>query len=1234
MGQLYCILFLIQFICGFVFCEPDNRQLNDIIVQVSEYGLDVPSCILANGINPRPCKTLTYVLGQISTPNKFYKSTSIAININSNQSISLRHTYHFNLAVMLFVEVVGHNGTFINFKKNSLLEVCGSDDSYIYWTWASIGLGFMRSYGDQPIDSTGLVLVQKKLSFLATIKVKIMSISWHIIDTPTVVISYTYFGQDNVFCPFLSINFGISLLFPEKVATFNLFMANNFSFCQMSDAKDRLAILKINLKNYKTTLKLLNNTFTGLNHYPGRWVRAVDVVTNSITEALIENNRFNRNTIGMLYITTYDCYHTTSDFDQLPIPVCFKKIHLQNNYFQDNHDTWMLLCVQIIASTTVSDIFLRNNFFIANRQNSLIEVTIYSEVHIVIEKLHLIDNENTASVQLFKVDGSGSTSTEVTLAKLLIKNNIVSTIEPNEPPDELRQAVISLSGIHHLLFTDSTFINNSGTSFILTDDVVVSPAALELKGNIVFQNNTGLFGGACALCNIAVNTSGTGKIVFENNIAIYGGALFFDNVLFPSVETSSCNLNLHFRNNKATAAGNIVYFATSPPENIFQTLSCNITLDQKDKNFGSLTHNITEYENRSVLTVIPGQNIYMNVSIKDYFGSPSSCIADMYILCDNSLYNCFRKQIALIGPNSVLLAQVTFGITLDTNVRLSAPKDLNNTIVSIVFTCRKDYQKSIKVNLNISSCPLGFTHNSSECVCKCAKVTENNGTVICSEHLGITCIKQGYWYGPLNTSNGYNDSSMIYVSAPCSFPECNFYSHPCPSKMTSLGFDGDYRLLGIDADEQCSVGRGGLLCMSCAHGYEYTFLSISCVASISCGWWQPYLIIIICFLFEAIIAITLLLSVRFKLTTGLGFLYGPMLFLAVVSHLSFTANSEYYILRLIVLFMTSLPLLNPEPFGLIPWCFFHDFPKLYNYSLRYFGPLPVLIVIGLVAIIAHRCPRVLLKWQNSPIKALCILLLLSFWSLADITMNIAFNVLTPTRLIQNGVLKSSVVQLEPHTKYFSLQHLPAVLLAIIVLLAVIAPLLILLLFSPAMSKCISLYRIKPFLDEFQSCYQDRYRWYSGVYFIVWIVFITLQQQSVPIVYVQTTFTALLILHVFMQPYKSKLLNITDTLLLFAINFLLSLVKSDSQTTTIVFVHILVLGPILCVVVWFICVSFVKCGLHSYVLKVFRKKQPQNLPSIQQYIEEFPPSPQVPVQEVYLHDDSDEREPLIGLIDDS
>ena len=827
-------------------------------------------------------------------------------------------------------------------------------------------------------------------------------------------------------------------------------------------------------------------------------------------------------------------------------------------------------------------------------------------------------------------------SAEVKLAKLLIENNVVSTSEPSKPPDEIwgLQAVVSILDIRHLLFTDSTFRNNSGTSFIVvsTGHYVSLPPVLELEGKIVFQNNTGLFGGACALHSIAVDTSGTGTIVFENNAAIYGGALYFDFVGFPYYATS-CNLDLHFHNNKATTAGNIAYFATSPPENIFQTLSCNITLEQRDKDFGSLTRNIIEYENKSILTVIPGQNIYMNVSLKDYFGYPSSCIADMYILCDNLLYNCFRKQIALIGPNSVLLAQVTFGVTLDTNVRLSAPKDFNNTLVSIVFTCRNGDRTSIKVNLNISTCPLGFTHNSSERVCKCAKVTKNHGTVICSEHLGISCIKQGYWYGPLNTSNIDNNSSVIYVSAPCLFPQCNFYSLPCPSKMMSLGFDGDYRLLGIDANEQCSVGRGGLLCMSCAHGYEYTFLSVSCMASISCGWWQPYLILIICFFFEVMIANTLLLSVRFKLTTGLGFLYGPMLFLAVVSHLSFRANSQYYILQLIVLFMTSLPLLNPEPFGLIPWCFFHDIPKLYNYSLRYFGPLPVLIVIGLVAIIARRYPRVLIKWQNSPLKALCILLLLSFWSLADITMNIAFNVLTPTRILHNGVLKSSVVQLEPNIQYFSLQHLPVVFLALIVLLVVIAPLLIMLLFSTTLSKCISLYRIKPFLDEFQSCYQDRYRWYSGVYFIVWIVFITLQQQSVPIVYVQTIFTALLILHVFMQPYKSKLLNITDTLLLFAINFLLSLVKSDTQTTTIVFVHVLVLGPILCVVVWFICVSFVKCGLHSYVLKVFRKKQPQNPPPVQQYIEEFPPPPQVPVQEVYLDDNSDEREPLIGLIDD-
>ena len=87
---------------------------------------------------------------------------------------------------------------------------------------------------------------------------------------------------------------------------------------------------------------------------------------------------------------------------------------------------------------------------------------------------------------------------------------------------------------------------------------------------------------------------------------------------------------------------------------------------------------------------------------------------------------------------------------------------------------------------------------------------------------------------------------------------------------------------------------------------------------------------------------------------------------------------------------------------------------------------------------------------------------------------------------------------------------------------------------------INLFKIKPFLDEFQSCYKDKYRWYSGVYFVVWIVIVGVQGLPDSLLYTQTIFFILLCAQFLIKPYKSKLLNITDTLLLVDLNFLIAL----------------------------------------------------------------------------------------------
>ena len=598
----------------------------------------------------------------------------------------------------------------------------------------------------------------------------------------------------------------------------------------------------------------------------------------------------------------------------------------------------------------------------------------------------------------------------VVLKEIVVHNNIiVNTGSAYELPiGDIRSTILNLANVNQIQIEDSSFSNNQGTALAVTPK---NKTWLSIRGENNFINNTGVLGGACNLGDVHVMIK-TNRTVFEGNSAVYGGALYLNNT---TLSETKCNNKVRFINNTATTSGNSIYFATITRDALPNCSFSDVPL----ADIGSPASNM-QYKGDSTISLIPGQNIYINVSVTDCYGSPSSCTADVYLICDNQwLFVCLNKHIRLNGPHHVVLAQEEVGnyTEVDTKLSISAPSPvLDNTTVEILFMCRKNLKTRLNINLTISACPLGFVYNISEGVCKCANLTTSHGTVVCSENLGTACITRGYWYGPFTTNN-----TTMSVSAQCSYPDCSYSYKPCPAKMINLGFSGDYNLLGTDPDEQCSVGRGGLLCKSCAQGYQYTFLSVSCVASSTCEWWQPYLVLVITLVFQLMIAMALMIVVRFKIAAGSGFLYGPMLFLAIISHLPLDTDPNLFILRTFILVITAVPLLNLEPFGLIPWCFFHPFNKIYNYSLRYLGPITVLLVIGFATLKARWCPRTLLKWQNSRLRALCILMLLSFWSLADITMNITFNILTSTRLIHNNDVVVSVVALESNLKYFSLK---------------------------------------------------------------------------------------------------------------------------------------------------------------------------------------------------------------------
>ena len=187
-----------------------------------------------------------------------------------------------------------------------------------------------------------------------------------------------------------------------------------------------------------------------------------------------------------------------------------------------------------------------------------------------------------------------------------------------------------------------------------------------------------------------------------------------------------------------------------------------------------------------------------------------------------------------------------------------------------------------------------------------------------------------------------NDSnSTEYTVARCRYPECSYTTVPCPSEMQS---DSGFIKLDYDSDSQFLYGRGGVLCRECARNFVFSFLSVNCITESSCSSWKSFLVTFFGTLFQVLIATLLLLVIKFRHALGSGFLYCPMLFLVMISHLPLDNYSEYSALSDAISIVTSIPLLNLMLFGRIPWCFFM-IPKMYNYSLWFLGPMTVLIVL-------------------------------------------------------------------------------------------------------------------------------------------------------------------------------------------------------------------------------------------------------------------------------------------------
>ena len=689
------------------------------------------------------------------------------------------------------------------------------------------------------------------------------------------------------------------------------------------------------------------------------------------------------------------------------------------------------------------------------------------------------------------------------------------------------KSLISVGAVHmkgsKAEFCDSQFKHTFGTALFLYHS-----SYAVFSGNTSFSCNTNAIQGGAIYIDknsLIALKSGTVPAVlqFHNNSAIMeGGAIYSEAVgssdipedvcIFESLASLSGKMKLNFSYNIANNEDRAI-FVGSPKsclngegENLLFNKTIFTYYPNKMSQVVSYASNIslTDAEHFKVML---GEFFSLKPTATDIFHNMAHVSGNLELLSTHANYK-------LVGPNFIGLDN----FTEQNSLYITGPegrRDANSMELHFIYSKPSSYHKGdVRIYIEIVDCRIGFTYNSTSQMCECKPLD----SLFCSPLNRYACVQYGYWYGQQNQTDG--------KPVECPWINCKYNDGACPAK-TCPHHPGFCKL--DKEDDLCWEGRSGLLCSSCRHNYSFTFGAISCMPTDTCPPGITTLITLGVIVYWIFFVCFVLLVLSANLSIGSGFMYGIIYFFSVQNLFTESTVSDYFLMVLIDT-CTALTQLSPRAFGDIDACFIPSWNlNLHHKLFHLVSPAFVVTVVVFVVLASRycRCPRVISLAENSPIHAMCMLILFSYTSM----VYTIFYILKPIKI--KGEMR---VFIDPHLRYFHEEHLPYAIVALLCEFLLVLPICFLLLFAPWLSPRVNLVklRLKPILDEFQACYRPRYRWFAGFYFLarqlVFLAYILPVDQGNSAL-IHCINVLILIIHCTCQPYKLKWLNLLDNFLL-------------------------------------------------------------------------------------------------------
>lgn len=689
-----------------------------------------------------------------------------------------------------------------------------------------------------------------------------------------------------------------------------------------------------------------------------------------------------------------------------------------------------------------------------------------------------------------------------------------------------------------------TFTNNYFSAL----QAVSSNLVFYKNTTAIFVNNRGINGAAIALLGLSKlylykNT----KFEFINNTASgYGGGILYNGIdqhdffggteCFIKVKAPNKNVFFHFHGNEALQGSWI--FADS-------FVSCQCAFKEKLRDFIRIENvlncighfNPTLNQSTNLITssgrifethhlnysAIPGEKVKLKVKLKDDFGNELNPLLKLDIL-DKSCHN-----ISLAENFTITKQFHPKGPPLEeARIQVLAPGIRH---INYIFYLR------------LQRCPPGFVYNSTAKICLCGHNKQLAEILSCNMLTYQATVHTNYWVGYMPGSDDYD----LYF-APCYSPICNERLHKLPKNPDDLN------------DYFCrNTSRRGIMCGQCIanHTVYYHSPNKICKPHKNC---RIGPLIYIC---SEILPVFLLFIVI--VMCNLSFTSGKvvgLIFLVQYIGGNLYVSSKYTGLPQLIYGIFNLELLYSESLSFCLWesMDFQDIIAVKYVTILFAFALVVILILLLktnrfVNIVSFKRPA---SRYYSFIHGLSAFLVICYIQCTKTS----FQILQYTTPVSMNGKHASLYTYYGGQPYFKGKHLYYSIIALFNLLTVtfLAPCLLLLhpLLLNLLSHChlsehritLKLYRllhmhkVMPFIDCFQSCYKDKYRFFAGLYFVyrVALILCTMLSNSYNdvLLYTQLLLLLFLIIHCTVNPYKKSIHNSLDSMafgIMSCINFL-------------------------------------------------------------------------------------------------